>query len=206
MKPGEAPVAGGPSLINVSAAGVMWKLRFSSTETASLDITKDTEQDDRFKKVKDQWEQKQPGRISKARESREQFYKGKADDKPSAAVPIVSLEYIKTMQTLPDYKTFVTNMRDTLSHQKEGLQVAKTTQFAPFLQLSEQNKQSMEVELNEKTQYQKMVREFKETTQAQDRERQLAEEMQKAAEAEAAAAAQKAEEEATKKSGKKGKK
>ncbi|KXS19272.1 hypothetical protein M427DRAFT_29210 [Gonapodya prolifera JEL478] len=52
-----------------------WKLRLVSSEGASVSLTKDTEQEDRYKMIKDSWEQKNPGRAAKAREIREQYLK-----------------------------------------------------------------------------------------------------------------------------------
>jgi hypothetical protein len=53
----------------------MWKLRLISTDTASLAVAKDTEKEDRYKLIKDSWESAQPGRATKARESRDQYLK-----------------------------------------------------------------------------------------------------------------------------------
>ncbi|KAJ3342653.1 hypothetical protein HDU93_001633 [Gonapodya sp. JEL0774] len=52
-----------------------WKLRLVSSEGASLSLAKDTEQEDRYRAIKDSWELKTPGRAQKARELREQYLK-----------------------------------------------------------------------------------------------------------------------------------
>ena len=52
-----------------------WKIRFISTDTASLIVLKDTEKEDRYKALKETWEQSQPGRASKARDARDNFIK-----------------------------------------------------------------------------------------------------------------------------------
>lgn len=52
-----------------------WKLRLISTDTTSLIVTKDTEKEDRYKALKDSWEQQQPGRATKAREARDAYTK-----------------------------------------------------------------------------------------------------------------------------------
>ncbi|KAJ3088049.1 hypothetical protein HK102_009682, partial [Quaeritorhiza haematococci] len=52
-----------------------WKLRIITTDTASLLVTKDTEKEDRYRAIKDSWEQARPGRAAKAREARDGYLK-----------------------------------------------------------------------------------------------------------------------------------
>lgn len=52
-----------------------WHLRLISTDSASIILTKDTEKDDRYRAIKENWETSSPGRMARAREQREQFVK-----------------------------------------------------------------------------------------------------------------------------------
>ncbi|KAJ3390553.1 hypothetical protein HDU92_000392 [Lobulomyces angularis] len=64
-----------PVITGVASSEPNWKLRFVSTDSVSLIVTKDTEKEDRYRALKDSWELSQPGRALKAKESREQYIK-----------------------------------------------------------------------------------------------------------------------------------
>jgi hypothetical protein len=65
----------GAGIMGLTTTDPCWKLRLISTDTTSLIVTKDTEKEDRYKALKDSWEQQQPGRASKAREARDAYTK-----------------------------------------------------------------------------------------------------------------------------------
>lgn len=52
-----------------------YKLRFISSDGASLIVTKDTEKEEKYKVIKDSWEAAQSGRAQKAKESRINYLK-----------------------------------------------------------------------------------------------------------------------------------
>jgi hypothetical protein len=54
-------------------AELRWNLRLYTSDPAGLFVVKDTEKEDRYRLIKDSWEQSSPGRASKARDSRERF-------------------------------------------------------------------------------------------------------------------------------------
>ncbi|KAJ3127400.1 hypothetical protein HK098_006389 [Nowakowskiella sp. JEL0407] len=68
-------VSGGQSFQDDKNNEPMWRLKVFATDQGNLQITKDTEKEDRYKAIKDSWEVAQPGRASKAREVRENYNK-----------------------------------------------------------------------------------------------------------------------------------
>jgi hypothetical protein len=52
-----------------------WKLRIVYPENGNLTIVRDTEKEDKFKAIKAGWEAENPGRIQKAKETRDEYIK-----------------------------------------------------------------------------------------------------------------------------------
>ena len=63
------------SMTSLVKAPSAWKLRLVTMDPQLLILVKDTEKEDRFRKIKKKWEEEEPGRAAKAKEARDAYLK-----------------------------------------------------------------------------------------------------------------------------------
>lgn len=112
-------------------AGTHWKLRLISSGTATAVYAKDTEKEERYKAMKESWEGKQPGRLTKAKELRETYFK-QVDGGAIKPVVFVGSESFKAWDIARSGNNKL--LSDELKTSRDKSREAKTAEMVEILE------------------------------------------------------------------------
>jgi hypothetical protein len=153
----------GNALANIGE--VHWKLRLVNSEGCHATWVKDIEQEERYRRMKEKWETHDPGRGTKARESRESFVKAVQEGtklmtslpSSSTSTDISAVPHGKPIET--DYGAFLSQLKTEYGKIHDATMAAKQDQLSPLTSLAEHTQASYILVDEQRSTYRKLLSE-----------------------------------------------